>query len=311
MFNNQLNAKNVKSKPKFVHFGKGQIFSIKVTEAPEASEFFTLELMKPTLSDKDAKLKQNLYFSVDSVGVAPAVAGIADVEIALAAAPTVTTTVAALKTALEAMSDIRWVEVDGDTIKFQAKWHGKSAAIADGSSATGYTFETTLEGFGGFLGATQGGVEYTPEPEIEDVPADQTGGAPLTSILKNVSHTLTTNIIELSKERFNFLYGRVVGTVFTPDSGSEVMGFGTDKVGASMANLTGELILLPLDFDNSTPVYEDALFFFECSAVPGALSFSNETQTLEVTFKPYIDSTKVSKAAYGCKGDGFQKSLRV
>tara|TARA_R110000868_G_scaffold256631_1_gene513425 strand:+ start:629 stop:1558 length:930 start_codon:yes stop_codon:yes gene_type:complete len=309
MFNNQLNAKNVKSAPKFVHFGKGQYFSIEVTEAPGSAEYFTLELMKPTASDKDAKKKQNLYFTLDSVGAAPAISGVIDVEVALLAAPTIPQTVAAIEALLEADTDIRWVKVNGSIITFQSKWHGKSADIVDGG--TDFTFETTLEGFGGFLGATQDGVELSPEVEIEDVPADQVGGAPLTSLIKTSKHALKTKIIELSKERFNLLYGRVVGTVFTPSGGTEVMGFGTDKVGQSMANLTGELILLPLSFDNDTPDYEDAMFFFECSAVPGGLSMSNEVQSLEIDFKPYIDSSKDNRASYGVKGDGFQKELRL
>jgi hypothetical protein len=311
MFNNQLNAKNVKSKPKYVHYGKGQTSKIVVNAIMAGGEYFILEVMKPTASDKSAKKKLAVYFTVNAVGTVPAVAGTTNLEVALDADPTILETIAALKTALESDSDIRFVDTNETEVTITAKWFGETAIIVEGTTPTAFTYSIELAGFGGFLGATQDGVEFSPEPEIEDINSDQTGGAPLTSLMNGLKISLKTKIIELSKERFNMLYGKMIGTNFTPASGTEVMGFGIDKVGQSIANLTGELILLPLNFDAQNPDYSEAYFFFECSAIPGGLVMSGSAQTLEINFKPYIDGTKINKAAYGVKGDGFQKGIRA
>lgn len=306
MFFNSINAQSIKSKPMNLHFGKRQVFKIvpvaDVTGSLQDTHF-VLEVARPTALNEVATKKFAVHIGAD-----PAVAGAEAVPVVVPADSTAAAIMALIKTALEAKDDIKLCWIENGALFVEAMWFGKTAAIVDGAAAasTGFTFTTQTEGYGGFLGATEGGVEITPESEVEDITSDQTGTIPLASIIKSTKYSAKTTMKELSQERMELLFGRLVGEAFTPSAvgATKVIGLGTSKVGTNVSAFLGELIMKPVSKEAED--HSENIHFFSCAILPGAITYGTEVTSTEVTFTPYIDNTKDKRVNLGCFGDGFQ-----
>lgn len=302
MFFNSINATSIKSKPMNIHYGKRQVFKI-IAAADVAGSLedthFVLEVARPTALSESALKKYAVYN-----GVNPAVVGAEAVEVVIPNDSTAAAIHALIKTALEAKDDIKLCWIEDGALYVEAMWFGVSAAIVDGD--TDFVFTTHVAGFGGFLGATEGGVEITPESDVEDITADQTGSIPLASIIKSTKYSAKTTMKELSQARMELLFGKLVGETWTPAAvgSSKVIGFGTSKVGTNVSAFLGELILKPVSLEADD--HSQNIHFFSCAILPGAITYGTEVTSTEVTFTPYVDVTKDKRVNLGCFGDGFQ-----
>jgi hypothetical protein len=293
MFFNSINAQTIKSKPVNLHFGKRQVF--KIVPSANTTGHFLLEVARPTALSESAKKVYCVHFDAN-----PAISGTE--AVAVVAGATAALTAAAIKAALEIKDDVKLCWIEDGNLFVEAMWFGKSAAITN--AGTDLVFTTHVEGFGGFLGATEGGVEISPEAEVEDITSDQTGSIPLASIIKSTKYSVKSVVKELTQERMELLFGKLVGEAFTPVAGTKVIGMGTSKVGTNVSAFTGELILKPVS--KSATDHSENIHFFSCAILPGALSYGQDQLSTEVTFTPYVDITKDSRANLGCFGDGFQ-----
>lgn len=309
MFFNSLNAGAIKSKPMNLHFGRRHVYKI-VPTADESSSlagaFFKMELAKPTALNEANKAKLAVYFVVGGTGADPMVEGHTGVPVTIAADATKTAVMTALETALKAIADVKLVFIQEGALYVEGMWFGKVSPIADGATATDFTFTDSVLGFGGFLGATEGGVEITPEIETEDITSDQTGTIPLTTIIKSTKYSVKTTMKELTEERMELLFGQLVGESFLPAGvgSSKIIGLGTSKVGSNVSAYLGELILKPVSKEATD--HSENIHFFQTAILPGGLNYGQETLKTEATFSVYIDPSKDKRTNLGCFGNGFQ-----
>lgn len=307
---NAINAQAIKSRPMNVHFGRGQISKV-VTVADTAGSLadthFELEFASPSESDASAVKQVYLYNGTD-----PALSGKTGIEFTVAADDDAATVASAIKAALDVASlpELRecWVSSNNE-VYIWAKFFGKTTDAVDGSSATGFTITTDQAGRGGFMGSTQDGVEFSLEPEVEDITVDQGGSAPVASIMKGMSLSVATSIMELTPERMAQVYGTTVGDSFEPETGISVVGFGTSKIGQNVTQYADELVLHPVA--KGWDEYDENFHLFKAAILPGGLNFGSEVAKAQVTFTAYIDSTKDKKANIGCYGNGFAKGIRA
>ena len=301
----QINAGAINSKPVNMHFGKRHVFKI-VGLADVASSLndlsFKLEIPSPTSTNEDNKVVVAPWFNVASAGVDPELVGASMVEIAIAEGATLSEVHGALKAALELRNDIKLCYIENGALFVEVKFFGESIGATDVDSL--FTFSEEVKGYGGFLGGTEGGATVTPEISTEEVTTDQTGTNPIAEIINSTKFTVGTTIKELSPKRMELLFGNIVGEVFTPDSGSKIIGLGTSKVGSNSSLYTGELILQPVSVDKDD--YSQNIHFFNCAILPSSINYGAEQLKTEVTFNVYVDSSKDKRANLGCFGDGFQ-----
>ena len=91
----------------------------------------------------------------------------------------------------------------------------------DYTSAGDITMEVGRLGFGGPLGATEEGVTMTTEIASEVILSDQTGETPLDEIIRGVNITLSMSLVEMTKQRWVDLVGKVAGDFL--EVGSETL----------------------------------------------------------------------------------------
>lgn len=308
MLTNKVNTKKMKSGPRYLHFGYAQSYNIEVDSIPTGGEYFIIELMKPNNQNPDFKYKLVPYFTVNSTGAAPSSELGTLLEIPLGASPTITDVRNAIVTALETNTDIRFANVDDTKVKVRTKWFGECANIIDGSTPTNFTFEIEKKGFGGFMGATQGGIAWTYSEEITDIDSDS--GAKISSTKTSAEHGAKTTLLERTLDKIKFIAERTVGEKFTPTDGEEVVGLGRSHFGKSVQEFTGELLLVPMDFDNVD--HSKIIHYFEAYLkTSGDIVFGREFSGIEVEFSMYQDFTKDSRASFGVIGNGFQKGLQA
>jgi hypothetical protein len=185
------------------------------------------------------------------------------------------------------------VEVVGNKIEIQNKYLGKVTAETD-SGSTGFTFNVEKAGVGGELGKTaQGGSSLAMSAETVEFFSDQTGNILIGESYIGSSATVEMPLIEVDKDRLEIILGQVTGDVHTPSGGTSLVGYGESKLYQLMNALAGQLILHPIrlpDADKSSDY-----FFPKCAPLPQDINFSGgDIQTLNVTFKAYLDS-KVNK----------------
>lgn len=212
-----------------------------------------------------------------------------------------------IKAALEASSNanLMSVEIDsenGALFGIQNKIFGKVSTETAGDS--GFTYTLAREGLGGDLGKTaQGGVTLNLETTTFELKSDQTAELLLGEINQGNLTTVETNLIELTKDRFELLIGSVVGDTIDMGADGTYVGIGTSRLYQELGALGGRMVLHPIRISDLTDRSEDWSFHIT-APLPSSLNFSGtEQQGLEVSFKPYVDESKPAEAAVGGFGD--------
>lgn len=251
----------------------------------------------------DATVDYYVWFNVGGAGVDPAVAGKTGIEVTFVADSSAATIVAAIKTAVE-LSEF-YGTVSGDSINIFTKVVGAVNAVAAASTST-FTVATDVTGLGGDLGATDGGVEVALEVTSVDFKTDQAGETLVGKGYTGNKVTVSTTLQEMTSENWALIVGSATGDAFTPSAGTELIGFGTSKVGESFFNLAGRLILTPVNaVDNSR-----CFTIPKCVPMPESINYSGtETQKMGISFESLIDGSIDTKINMGFFGDP-QQDLR-
>jgi hypothetical protein len=216
----------------------------------------------------------------------------------------------ALKTTLDAavvsgtVKAFKASTVLGAVVQVENKFIGPVTAETD-PNITGFTRETLVEGAGLDLGATSDGIELSLEAQVVDITSNQTGGIIASQVYTGSSASLTLNLLEVSKERFDLLVGSVTGDSVTPLGGTKVSGYGESRLFQSLDDLGGQLILHPIrlaDSDLSSDV-----IFWKSAPKPQTLNFDGTApQVMAVEFTAYLDLSKDKKINLFAKGDWTQ-----
>ena len=190
-----------------------------------------------------------------------------------------------------------------DTVTVDMSYFGDATAPSEGT--TGFTVTEVIEGSGGSLGATDGGVTINFEKTMVEIKPDQTGDQLQDDIITGVSASVDSTLLELTKERISLLIGKTWGDEVTPDGGTSVIGIGDNKNFSNMKQYAKELILKPVTSDDDD--FSSSHFFWK--ALPDLSSISltgTEKKSAPVTFKCYRDEDKSSEVNVWCYGDGTQ-----
>jgi hypothetical protein len=255
--------------------------------------YFELNVIEPV---SFAEVKGYVYFGTD-----PVLAGKTAYNAGTVTNFTANQVASAIESALASV-DVK-VEVVGNKVEIQNKYLGQITAEVDGGS--GFTFAIEKAGIGGELGKTSGGSTLSMEAQGVEYKSDQTGEIVLGESYIGSSATIEMALIEVDKEKLELIVGQVTGDVHTPIGGTSLVGYGESKLYQLMSELGGTLILHPirlLDSDKSGDY-----IFHKCAPMPQDINFSGtEVQTLNVTFKAYLDSGVNKKINLFAIGDWTQ-----
>lgn len=245
----------------------------------------------------------------DGAGVDPALAGYTGVEVDTSAATNEAEVATALKTAIEAaLTDVR-VTISTDTLSASIE-NVKIGVVLEASVDVDTTFDihTDLAGIGGDLGKTEA-LDMSMEVEAFDVTANQSGTVVLDKFVTGMSAEISTTLLQMTKENWSLLIGEGIGGNYTPSSGTEITGYGTDSINKSFFDIAGELVLHPLRLAEDD--YSRDITLHQCVVQPASINFdSTEKQGMEVTFTALLDESKngaVNLFAFGNSKQDIRK----
>lgn len=247
----------------------------------------------------------------DGVAVDPAPAGLTLIDaVPVVSGDAATVVAASLKTVLDAhvvsgtTKAFKTTSTSGAELTVENKFIGAITAETD-ADTTGFTFEVLIEGSGLDLGATSDGIELSLEAQVVDITSNQTGGIIASQVYTGSSASLTLNLLEVSKERFDLLVGSVTGDSVTPSGGTKVSGYGESRLFQSLDDLGGQLILHPIRLPDSD--LSSDVIFWKSAPKPQTLNFDGTApQVMAVEFTAYLDLSKDKKINLFAKGDWTQ-----
>lgn len=262
-------------------------------------EYFTLS----TPNDKFY-----VWFNLDAGSVDPAPAGYTEIEVAIATGHTVSDVITACKTAIELSGEFLVYE-STDGLSFEVECFDIGAVLESVAAGTsGFTVAQSKTGFGGSLGRTKSGIEFTTEVTMKDILSNQTGETPLDTFATGVSVSVSADIMETTPERIKSIIGEGYGSYKTVGS-DDIVGFGTSKLYQSAFGFAGKLIGHPVrlpDTDRSGD-----FVIWKTVPVPSSITYSGtDEQVVNIDFKALIDSTKSSEVNLASIMGDWKKDLR-
>lgn len=153
------------------------------------------------------------------------------------------------------------------------------------------------------LGSTSGGVEISVSNESVDIQLDQTGSAAQDSFDVGTTISVSLTLLELNTTNYNNMISSTIGSTHTPNAGTQVYSFGTDRHFTSMLSRCQTLELRPVGNTDSSESWS----FWKSLPIPESLSFvSDAANSMSITFKIFPDATKTAAARIGVFGDNTQ-----
>lgn len=248
-------------------------------------------------------LVKYVFWMNDGAGTDPVVAGYTSIEVDTSAATTEVEVVALLKTAMETVEF--WATISTDTLSLEVK-NKVIGAVLEAAVDVDSTFVivTDVVGLGGFLGLTEP-LEMSMEVESVDITANQTGNTVLDKFVTAVSASMSTTILQMTKENWSRLVGQGVGGTFTPAGGTEVIGYGSASINKSFFAIAGELNLQPISAEETD--HSRDLTFHSTVPNPESINFDSlEKQGMAVTFDALLDASKNANINLFTFGDSSQ-----
>lgn len=244
-----------------------------------------------------------VWQNVAAAGVDPAIAGLIGVEVSYAEAASAVVVAAANQVAIEAITGFN-TKVSGSTVTVENSVIG--LGFAEDTGVTGFTITNAAIGVRAELGATTGGVEFTPNVSVVEVTADQLGASVLDEIQNGVTTTISTTIQEMTAENWSTIIGTMAGDEVTPDGGTKLVGYGESKLFKNMTAYSYELLMKP---SNSSDDLRN-MTLWKAYALPGAINYSGtDLQGLAVEFKVFRDTSRNAAVDIACFGDSSQNTL--
>lgn len=246
-----------------------------------------------------------IWFTVGGTGSAPTPAnGETLIEVTLPASYTLKQLSDELKTAVDADFYFYDPKEDHSQLLLESFDVGEvDAPIADVD--TGWMVHTIVKGFDTNLGKTAEGISVTFDPSTVEVTADQSGPLNLGAIMQTVGSNLSMGLQELSVERLRRLIAEGYGDSFTPSGGTELIGYGTSKIGVGTLELAGRLRLHPIRMGADRS--EDFNYWKTLPNITETNYSGTEKRVLTVDFTAINDEFKPKEISVCAFGDGSQK----
>lgn len=281
--------------PRNVWFGRNETYCVETVADVAGSldaKYFTLE---------DAQGNGfYIWFDVDGGSVDPAPAGRTGIEVDISTGDSANAVAAAMEAALDASTDF-YSAVNKNQVVIAVKEFGEVAnAAADVD--TGFTIEQIAIGSLESLGKTSGPISFSKTISTVDVTADQTGEILQDQLISGFEVSMSASFLELTNTRLIDIVGRGEGGL-CDGAGTDVWGYGSDKIGASRLNLGGSLLLLSDKGEEPVVIWK---------TVPDltSLNYSGvEQQVGEIEFAAYIDESKKDEVNIMAVGDYLQDKL--
>lgn len=239
--------------------------------------------------------------------VDPAPVGLTGIEVTISANDTAIEIAAATATAIDAVAAFK-AEVDADDTEMFVVTNvgtGKSFGAADGTAATGFEFTLCQEGGYLNLGLLDGDVEVAFEETLFELTAHQTGVAKIADLRQGNSATISLTMKETAKSSLRDLFIATSGGTYTPASGTELFGWGTNRQGSSTIIQARRLILHPVRLPADD--HSDDFCFMKSYPAVDTLTFSGENpSTLSATFNCYLDNQQTEALRLFSVGDWTQ-----
>ncbi len=158
------------------------------------------------------------------------------------------------------------------------------------------------------LGSTVGPIELIKEDSKKEIKADQRGPNAIAEIFTGTTYKVKCELQEVDVALLKELWNGITTEAHTPTTGSEVIGFGTSKIGTNMATVAKTLTLENLDGVTNA----DTIHFWKAYPNTEGLKLSGEeNKTVTVEFVIVEDITKVDSCSYGVMGDYNQDFAKV
>lgn len=251
----------------------------------------------------DAKF--HVWINVGGSGVDPAPSGSTGIAVAISANATAAAVATAVAAAVDAHADFHAV-VDADdptAVIITADDAGDSTDWDDFN--TEFTLSQCQDGGNFDLGLLDGNVEAAFEEKLLELMAHQTGATPIADLRQGIGVEISLTLKECDAAHLKAIFARGAGGSDTPSGGTEVFGWGKDKLGQPTIIQARRLILHPVALANN--VYTRDICFWKAYPLPDTLVFSGEDpQTLGVTFKCYLDDDKPAAIQMFGYGDWTQ-----
>lgn len=262
--------------------------------------YFDLNWFNPNLEETLGYV----YINTD-----PVLAGKTGIAMTVASDDTANAVALALKAAIEGSvyADFFKVEILLDEVTITNRFMGEVTPELD-SGLSGFTFTELQKGLGIDLGATADAIELSLETSVVEIKANQTGELVLDEINQGSKASLTANLIEISKAKFDLLIGYVTGSIVEPAGGTSLSGFGESRLFKSLFDLGGMLVLHPVRKDADD--YSSDVVFWKSAPKVQSLNFDGTApQQMAVEFMAYLDKTKNKNINLFAKGDWTQTGL--
>lgn len=251
---------------------------------------------------------KHVWYKVGGSGSDPAPSGSAGgIEVDLTANDLDTTVATA--TAAAITTDAGWkATASGADVTITCLTTGQTNSFVDGSATTGFTFTQLQDGGSLDLGYLDGDIEVTFEESVNDVTAHQTGTTILASLRQGLVNEISLTMKEISDlVKVKELLLGTAGATYTPSGGTEVMGWGTESLGANTIVKARRLVLHPVS--QGVAKTKD-MCFWKSYALPDTLTISGENpKTLGLTFKVYRDDSKPEAVNQFIFGDWSQSEF--
>lgn len=234
---------------------------------------------------------------------APSVPGCIDTTIStLAGNETASFMATGLKNAMDADFPGEYnVTVDGTAVIFEKVDFQVMGGQAEQQSFPG-AFSVLAVGGQVYLGLLDADITITPEISNFDVTAHQTGQTILSQIPQNLGATVELTIKECTESIYKAMVTAAGGT-YTPGGGTELYGWGTDKLSTNILTYAKRLRLTAVGAtDNS----EDWIFWKTFPELGGITISGENPQLLPVTFRAFPDDTKPKEIDIYAIGDWTQ-----
>ena len=298
----QTKKANVTLEAARVYWGKGECRTITFaadSADDQSGSYFDLNKINPDGTET------KYYVLLDSGAASdPSPAGKTKITVSYTTGDTAVTIAAAAVSAIDAIDGF-FVTNNADGSIEVENWYPGVVTVESAASAGDVTVVQNTEGFGGNLGPTSEGIELTTNTESVQITSNQTGAIVIDEIVTGQAIELSASFLEASASFWSTVVGQVTGSDLTPSGGTKVTGFGEAKLYQSLSDLGGRLILHPIrlaDTDRSSD-----FVFWKCAPIPESINFDGTApQTMSVTFRAYLDSSKDTKINQAVRGDWTQ-----
>lgn len=254
--------------------------------------------------------KHVVYFSINSLGVDPAIPNSTSHVVALptnASAIAVATGVAAVLNALTTI--FAGAVAMGNEVECEFAELGYAYEARDALAVPSRTrFNIVVGTFGSIqkdLGPTNGDITATFEELTREITSPQTGQYVLGEIRQGATVSLSFELKDSSKDSIRRNINFYGGTIVTDDAASEVIsGYGTSNLFKSTDDVADQLILRPTEKAADLDPSED-FTFHKTKLKLGEVVFSAENElVLPIEAVTYLDTTKSRFANLFSYGNG-------